>query len=43
MKYFNIKFVNHATTVEDVETAIRQELDGPGQLPWIPRFAQSHP
>ena len=32
MKYFNIKFVNHATTVEDVEAAVRQELDGPGQL-----------
>ena len=28
----DVKFVNHATTVEDVETAVRQELDGPGQL-----------
>ena len=32
MKYFNIKFLNHATTVEDIETAVRQELDGSGQL-----------
>ena len=32
MKYFNIKFVNHATAVEDVETAVRQELNRPGQM-----------
>jgi hypothetical protein len=32
LKHFNIKYVNHAITVEAVETAVRQELDGPGQL-----------
>jgi hypothetical protein len=32
LKHFGIQYVNHTTTVEDVETAVREELDGPGQL-----------
>ena len=32
LKYFDIKYINYGTTVEDVEAAVRKELDGPGRL-----------
>ena len=32
MAYFSIKYVNYDTDLEAVETAVREETEGPGQL-----------
>ena len=32
MRYFDIKYINHETTVDEVVAASNTENDGPGQL-----------
>ena len=33
MTHFNIKYIDHETNAKEVERAVQEEIDGPGQLP----------